>query len=49
VQLATARVAFHRGDYVMVAACCRALQADLDALGERERRIVLFWAGTEHG
>jgi hypothetical protein len=49
VQLATARVAFHRGDYAKVAACCRALQADLDALGERERRIVMFWTGTEHG
>jgi hypothetical protein len=49
VQLATARVAFHRGQYAKVAACCRALQPRMDALGDLERRIVSFWNGPEHG
>lgn len=49
VQLAAARVAFHRGDYAKVAACCRALQPRMDPLGEEERRIVSYWTGTEYG
>jgi hypothetical protein len=49
VQLAAARVAFHRGDYAKVAACCRALRPRMDSLGKQERRVVSFWTGAEHG
>jgi hypothetical protein len=49
VQLAAARVAFHRGDYAGAAACCRALAPRMESLGEEERRIVSFWTGTGHG
>jgi len=39
-----ARVAFHRGDYPLVANCCRMLAGGLAVLDPKERRIVSFWA-----
>jgi hypothetical protein len=44
-----ARVAFHRGQYVMVAGFCRKLSRLASGLGESERRIVSFWAGAPSG
>jgi hypothetical protein len=47
VTLLSARVAFHRRDYRRVAACCRRLAASRGSLGEKEARIVAFWAGRD--
>ena len=47
VTLLSARVAFHRRDYRRVAACCRKLAAARGSLGEKEARIVAFWAGRD--
>jgi hypothetical protein len=44
VVLLTARVAFHRRDYRRVAECCRKLSGFTGSLGEKERRIVSYWA-----
>jgi hypothetical protein len=44
-----ARVAFHRGQYGKVAGFCRKLSRLARGLGERERRIVSFWAGAPEG
>jgi hypothetical protein len=44
VLLLSARVAFHRGDYVRVSECCRRLEAAAGSLGANERRAVSFWA-----
>jgi hypothetical protein len=47
VTLLSARVAFHRRDYRRVAACCRRLAAARGSLGEKDARIVAFWAGLD--
>jgi hypothetical protein len=46
VLLLAARVAFHRGQYAKVAGFCRRLVPLARKLGEKDRRIVSFWAGA---
>jgi hypothetical protein len=49
VLLLAARVAFHRGQYAKVAGFCRRLVPLARKLGEKDRRIVSFWAGAPEG
>jgi len=49
VLLLAARVAFHRGQYAKVAGFCRRLVPLVRKLGEKDRRIVSFWAETPEG
>ena len=49
VLLLAARIAFHRGQYAKVAGFCRRLVPLARKLGEKDRKIVSFWAGAPEG
>ncbi len=47
VQLMSARVAFHRGNYHAVAEICRGLAVRGAEAGEMKKRIISFWGGQD--